>query len=196
LGVHILYLQASHSTPKTTLTKIASMAIVSLMEFQAAYAYPHRMESERLVMFYDDRVTDPQRDLDAMDRHVAKLETMTGQPLRAKIYWVRGELFGQWRLAIYGLALGSSRSPANWETADHPDCLSEDRHELAHTVIHQLQPADADAPTLLIEGWAEAQAAMTPQKQAQWAKQSRGLWRERTGAGETESYLRDLTGPA
>jgi hypothetical protein len=40
------------------------------------------MESERLVMFYDDRVTDPQRDLEAMDQHVAQLETITGKPLR------------------------------------------------------------------------------------------------------------------
>jgi len=196
LGAYILHLQASHSTPKNTLTNIASVAIASLMELQAEYTYPYRMESQRLVMFYDDRVTDRQRDLEAMDGHVAQLETMTGSPLRAKIYWVRGELFGQRRMAICGLALGSSRSPADWETADHPDRLSEDRHELAHAVIHQLQPADADAPTVLIEGWAEAHAGMTSQKRAEWAQQSRTLWRERTEAGLTESYLRDLTGPA
>jgi hypothetical protein len=55
------------------------------------YTYPHRLESERLVMFYDDGLTDPERDLAAMDRHVARLEALTGSPLRAKIYWVRGE---------------------------------------------------------------------------------------------------------
>src|SRR5262249_3478584 len=115
---------------------------------------------------------------------------------REKVHWVRGELLGQRLMAICGLALGSSRSPENWETADHPDRLSEDRHELAHAVIHQLAPADADAPTLLIEGWAEAHAGMTPQKQAEWAKQSRALWRERTGAGPNQSYLRELTGPS
>src|SRR5262249_26114696 len=153
-----------------------SMAVASLMELQARYTYSHRMESERLVMFYDDRVTNPERDLEAMDRHVAHLETTTGKPPREKVHWGRGELLGQRLMAICGLALGSSRSPENWETADHPDRLSEDRHELAHAVIHQLAPADADAPTLLIEGWAEAHAGMTPQKQAEWAKQSRALW--------------------
>ena len=196
LGAYVLHLVASASTPKNTLTRIARMAIASLMELEAAYTYPHRMESERLVMFYDDRVTEPRRDLEAMDRHVAGLEELTGAPLRAKIYWVRGELLGQRLMAIAGLALGSARSPTDWETADHPDRLSEDRHELAHAVVHQLEPADADAPTLLIEGWAEAHAGMTAQKQAEWARRSRALWRGRTGAGPEQSYLRELTGPA
>jgi hypothetical protein len=71
-----------------------------------------------------------------------------------------------------------------------------DRHELAHAVVHQLQPPDTDAPTLLIEGWAEAHSGMTSTKRAQLAKRSRALWRERTGAGPMDSYLRDLTGPA
>ncbi len=196
LGAYLLHLQASHSTPKNTLTNIASMAIISLMELQATYTFPHRMESERLVMFYDDRVTDPQRDLEAMEKHVSELEALTGTPLREKIYWVRGELLGQRTAAFGNLALGSWRSPVNWETADHPDRVSEDRHELAHAVIYQLQPADSDAPTLLIEGWAEAHTGMTAQKQAEWAKQSRALWRERTGAGPAQSYLRELTGPS
>src|SRR5439155_9728069 len=196
LGAYVLHLAGSGSTPKNTLTNIASIAIASLMELQAKYTYPRRMESERLVMFYDDRVTHPQRDLEAMDHHVAQLEMITGKPLREKVYWVRGELLGQRRMAVCGIVLGSSRSPANWETADHPDRLSEDRHELAHAVIHQLQPAGADAPTLLIEGWAEAHAGMTSQKRAEWAKQSRVLWFERTGAGLSHSYLRELTGPS
>ncbi len=196
LGAYLLHLQASHSTPKNTLTNVAYMGVASLMELQARHAYPHRMESERLVMFYDDRVTDPQRDLEAMEKHVSELEALTGTPLREKIYWVRGELLGQRTAAFGNLALGSWRSPVNWETADHPDRVSEDRHELAHAVIYQLQPADSDAPTLLIEGWAEAHAGMTPQKRAEWAKQSRALWRERTGAGPTQSYLRELTGPS
>jgi hypothetical protein len=68
-----------------------------------------------------------------------------------------------------------------------------DRHELAHGVVHQLQPPDADPPTLLIEGWAEAHSGVTPQKRAKWAIDSRTLWRERTGAGGRASYLRELT---
>jgi hypothetical protein len=196
LGAYILHLAGSGSTPKNTLTNTATMGITSLMEIQASYTFPHRMESERLVMFYDDRVTNPQRDLEAMERHVAQLVALTGKPLREKIYWMRGELLRQRNMQFHGLVLGSWRSPDDWETADHPDRVSEDRHELAHAVIHKLQPAESDAPTLLIEGWAEAHAGMTPQKRAEWAKLSRALWRERTGAGPTQSYLRELTGPS
>ncbi len=196
LAVYTLRLATTgQSFPQNLCADLAGMAVASLMEGQAQVAYPHRLESQRLVMLYDDRVTDPHRDLEAMERHVAALEALTGQPLRAKIHWVRGEVFGRRQMAIRGLVLGSSHSPADWDTADHPLRLSVDRHELAHGVIHQLQPPDADAPTLLIEGWAEAQASMTFQKRAEFAKESRMLWRERTGAGPTQSYLRELTGP-
>jgi hypothetical protein len=196
LAVYVLHLASSARTPKNTLTHIAGMAVTSLMELEAKYTYPHRMESERLVMFYDDRLTNPQRDLQAMDGHVAELETITGTPLREKIHWARGELLGQRRMAFGGVALGSSSSPANWETADHPNRLSEDRHELAHAVIHQLQPAGSDAPTLLIEGWAETHNGMTSQTRADGARQSHALWRERTAAAPMQSYLRELTGPS
>ncbi len=192
LAAYILYLTTSGNTPKTSSRNTASMGVASLMELEAACIY-HQMESDRLVMFYDNRVTDPRRDLEAMDRHVARLEKITGRPLRAKIHWVRGELLGQRHMAILGI--GSASSPADWETADNPDGLSVDRHELAHGVIHEMQPPEADAPTLLIEGWAEAQSGTTYCRRAEWARQSRDLWRRRTGAGPTESYLRELTGP-
>jgi hypothetical protein len=185
---------AGRAFPKNIVSDVAGMAVASLMEGWAHLAYPHRLESRRLVMFYDDRVTRPHRDLEAMDRHVAGLEAATGRPLRAKIHWVRGELFGRRQMAIRGLALGSSQSPDDWETADHPIGLSVDRHELAHSVVHQLQPPDADPPTLLIEGWAEAHAGLTTRKRAELAKHSRGLWRARRGAGPADSYLRELTG--
>jgi hypothetical protein len=195
LSVYTLRLKVTgQSFPKNTFSDISGMAAATVMEGQVRLAYPHRLESRRLVMFYDGRVTDPHKDLDAMDRHVADLEAVTGQPLRAKIHWVRGEVFGLRHMAIRGLSLGSSRSPADWETADHPDGLSVDRHELAHGVVHQLQPPGADPPTLLIEGWAEAHSGVAPRRRAEWAIQSRGLWRERTRAVGTASYLRELTG--
>ncbi len=185
---------AGESFPKSIISDIAGMAVASLMEGQAKLTYPHRLESQRLLMFYDDRITDPHKDLEAMDRHVAALEALIGKPLRAKIHWVRGEVLGQQRFAIRGLVLGSSHSPSDWATADNPTRLSVDRHELAHGVMHQFQPVDADPPSLLIEGWAEAQAGMTSQKRAAFAKESRDLWRERTGARPAQSYLRELTG--
>src|SRR5262249_40571443 len=117
------------SFPRSIFSDLAGMAIASLMEGQAQWTYPHRLESPRLVMFYDDRVSAPYKDLEAMDRHVAELEAVTDRPLRAQIHWVRGELFGRRQMQIRGLVLGSSQSPANWDTADHPFRLSVDRHE-------------------------------------------------------------------
>jgi hypothetical protein len=194
LAAYTLRLMASgHSFPKNAFADIAATTGASVVEGQARLAYPYRAESQRLVMFHDDRVTDPQRDLEAMERHVTALEAATGQHLRGKIHWVRGSVFGLQKMSTGGLALGSSQSPADWDTADHPFRLSVDRHELAHAVIHQTQPPDADPPTLFIEGWAEAHSGMTAQKRAELARHSRHLWRERTGAGADRSYLRDLT---
>src|SRR5262249_6610197 len=83
---------------------------------------PHRLEGERLVMFHRGVAT-PERDLAAMEAHVARLEELTGRPLRAKIYWVRGKLLGHGRMALRGLALGSDRSPDDWDTDDHQFAL-------------------------------------------------------------------------
>jgi len=134
--------------PHNTLMTLMTRAGHNLMEAQAVYLYPHRLESQRLVMFYDDQVTDPEGDLGAMDRHVARMEEMTGLSLQAKIYWVRGPLLGRRGLCCNGVALGSEQSPA-----DHLD-----RHELAHAVLYQHYSPDTEPPTLLSEGWAESQS--------------------------------------
>jgi hypothetical protein len=99
-------------------------------------------------MFYNDGLTDPEGDLQAMDQHVADMEKRTGLSLKAKIFWARGPLLGRRRLCCVGIALGSDSSPAN----------ELDRHELAHAIINQHSPRDSDPPTLLSEGWAESQA--------------------------------------
>jgi hypothetical protein len=123
------------------------MAGLSLMEAQAPFAYPGRLETSRLVMFYDDRVQKPEADIQAMDQHLAQMELETGLYLREKIHWVRGRLLGQGALCLNGLALGSSESPAS----------SLDRHELAHALVYQHHEPDTEPPTLLSEGWAVAQ---------------------------------------
>src|SRR5262249_30697874 len=120
--------------PNNLCWTLVSLSSGSLMEAQAVCLYPRRAETKHLVMFYDVRVAHPRRDAEAMEGHVSRLEAMTGEPLRAKIYWVRGPLLGMGPMACYGLAIGSSRSPEDWETADHPRRLSVDRHELAHAV--------------------------------------------------------------
>jgi hypothetical protein len=191
---------------------LMKMAGASLMEAQARAFYPHRLESQRLVMFYDGGVTDPQGDIDAMDRHVAAMEELTGLPLRTKVYYVRGKLLDQGGLCYLGLALASPESPAGYL----------DRHELAHAVLYQHNAPDTDPPTLLSEGWAESQsndgkalarqAVSRRQLIAGWRRLSEpqrrdvslSMW-DREGferlVGEVAeaqgdvSYLRVLTGP-
>ena len=142
-------LQYRRSQIAPTLPFIAfAMAGSSIGEIEAAWRYPNRIESDRLIMFYDRKITDPRGDLVAMERHVANLERMTRRPLRAKIAWVRGSLLGQRSLSVGRLALASDASPA----------LALDRHELAHAVMYQLMTPASAPPMLLTEGWAESQS--------------------------------------
>ncbi len=133
-----------HNPPMILMARLGH----NLMEGQAVCFYPHRMESKRVVMFYDDQVSDPKKDLEAMDEHVARLEALLELPLRSKIYWVRGPLLGRSGLCCNGIALGSNQSPTDYL----------DRHELAHAVIYQQYGPDTDPPTMLGEGWAESQS--------------------------------------
>src|SRR5579871_2322117 len=137
--------------PRNALTAFAMMCGASLMEGQAAYLYPHRIETPHLIMVYD-RLQTPQQDADTMEQHVTRLAAFLRRPLRAKILWVRGPLLGRQDISLFGLSLGSAESPTDWKE-DHLD-----RHELAHAVIAEQCPYDADPPAVLIEGWAESQA--------------------------------------
>jgi hypothetical protein len=197
-----------HDLPMILMTRVGH----NLMETEAIYLWPSRLESARLVMFYDARITDPEGDLRAMDQHVARLEQMTGLPLRTKIYWVRGGLLGQRALCCYGIVLGSDQSPAG----------SLDRHELAHAVETQHASPEKDSPTLLGEGWAESQSLESRELAegaldlaktlAEWARLPetesdemlastmepegfRRLMSMYKDSGKGPSYLRELTGP-
>jgi hypothetical protein len=157
-----------------------------LMEAQAVCLYPRRLESERLVMFFDDHVADPEGDLRAMDRHIARMEALLDRPLRARIYWARGSLLGQRNLCCLGVSLGSDRSPAGVL----------DRHELAHAVLGQQENAALDPPTLLEEGWAESQAWDRTQL-AERALSLRQLVRQGAAlpAGDRAQFLKTLVDP-
>jgi len=139
--------------PDNLFFKFAVGVAASTMEGAVAVAYPRRLETERLVMFYDQLET-PQRDAELMDRYVAQLEKTLGQPLRGRVYWVRGPLLGRRSTALPGFALGTAASP-DWEAELGNDL---DRHELAHAVLYQHLGPDADLPMFLDEGWAESQA--------------------------------------
>jgi hypothetical protein len=198
LSLYAIYQLGKGEVPNNVWWKLVSLSSGTVMEAQAVYLYPHRIATNHLVMFYDDRVDRPRRDAEAMEGHVTRLEAMTGRPLRARIYWVRGRLLGRGSMACYGLAAGSSRSPENWETADHPTHLSVDRHELAHAVLLQLYRPDSDPPFLLVEGWAESQAGRSRSTLAAEALASRERWLSRLGltGGTSQSYLRELLRPS
>jgi hypothetical protein len=178
--------EVSRHLPNT----LFKMAAASLMEAQARYLYPQRVETERLVMFYRDDLANPQGDAEAMDRYVARLVEMTGLPLREKIWWVRGPLLDQSGLTLYGLAPGSSESP--------PAAL--DRHELAHAVLCQHDYPDSDPPTFLMEGWAESQSgdskvlASRALSQRRLFTVSKGRWARMSDVEQTE-FLHTLLGP-
>jgi hypothetical protein len=127
---------------------LAIGSATSVAELVLPWQYPQRIATDRIVMFYDSRVTDPEGDLRAMEAHVERMELETGLRLRAPVFWVRGSLLGKQAMALPGFALGSAQSPA--------DAL--DRHELAHVVLAQHFPVGTIPPMLLNEGWAEAQA--------------------------------------
>jgi hypothetical protein len=198
LSLYAILQWRQNEVPNDVCWNTVAWASGSLMEAQALYLYPRRVETEHLVMFHDDRVATPRRDALAMDEHVARLAAILGVPLRAKIFWVRGRLLGMGPMACSGMAAGSARSPADWDTADHPQCLSVDRHELAHAVIQQWCKPDSDPPFLLVEGWAECQAGPSRANQAALALESRARWLARRGLSEAtrQSYLSELLGPS
>jgi hypothetical protein len=179
----------NHERPHNTPYRLMQMAGGSLMEPHAKYLYPHHKESERLVMFYGDGVDDPDGDLAEMEKHVARLEELTGRKLRDKVYWVRGSMVGFDQICNRGLAEGSSKGPAG----------DDDRHELAHAVLSQHETRKTDPPTLLIEGWAVSQETGGDR-----ARLANDALTARGGASGDQALpewagsktcLRDLTGP-
>ena len=78
-----------------------------LIHGHAQLIYPYRVETARLVMYYDDRVTQPEADAAALDAHLAKLEQILGRQQHSIIHWVRGPALGQRGMCIHSVALGS-----------------------------------------------------------------------------------------
>ena len=122
--------------------------MLHLVEPALAHGYRHRLESERLVMLFDDDLEHPEEDLAEMERFVADLEGTIDRPLRGKIVWVRGPVLGFRALSTPGYALGTP--------GGRVDVL--DRHELTHSTLNQHLNPGVLPPMFLIEGWAEAAA--------------------------------------
>jgi hypothetical protein len=143
---YMFYEQGRKNLPNTQAHKVGRMAAVTLLTAHAQLRYPHRLETDRLVMYYDDRVTDPAGDAAAMDAHLARLEEVLGRRQHARIRWVRGQALGMHAMSIHSVALASEASPAD----------SFDRHELAHAFLYQFSDPGSEPPMLLLEGWAMA----------------------------------------
>ena len=94
--------------------------------------------------------------VEAMDRHVEKMEHLLGTETPGKVHWVRGSLLGLSFMHLWGVALGSESG--SW-TREADGLTSVDRHEVAHwTIDSHVQLYQAPRPIILAEGWAETQS--------------------------------------
>ena len=184
VGLYAMARWQDRWVPNNLPMNLAKVMGVTLMRLEAAIEYPNPLETKRLAMLYD-RLEHPREDADAMDRHLAAMETMLGGALRGKVFWVRGSLpkLGLGSLSTHGLALGSDKSPGDWQSF----MGFFDRHELAHAAIDQFRSPGADPPYVLHEGWAQLRCGDTPV-----ALSRRALTLRSTNS---EINLRELLGP-
>ena len=184
VGLYAMTQWRDRWVPNNLPMNMAKVMGVTLMRLEASIEYPNQLETERLVMFYD-HLEHPREDAEAMDRHLAAMETMLGGSLRGKVFWVRGPLpkLGLSGLSTHGLALGSDTSPADWQSY-----VGLDRHELAHAALDQFRSPGADPPYVLHEGWAQARCGETPAALSREALTLR--------SANPEIGLRELLGPS
>ena len=183
VGLYAMIEWGDRRVPNNLPMNLAKVMGVTLMRLEASIEYPNRLETDRLVMFYD-RLSHPTEDAEAMDQHLAAMEAMLGGTLRAKVFWIRGPLpkLGLSGLSTNGIAIGSDASPADWRSY-----VGLDRHELAHAAINQFRSPSAYPPCVLEEGWAQSQCGETP---AALARDALTLHSE-----SPEINLRQLLGP-
>jgi hypothetical protein len=127
----------------------------SFMDLEARVRYPQRTTGRKVVMIHAG-VENAEAEVEAMDRHVERMETLLGQTTRGKCHWVRGRLLGMERMCLFGVALGSE--PGH-EAVGEDGLTTLDRHEVAHWTINcSFRPYQTIPPGALIEGWAESQS--------------------------------------
>jgi len=151
-----------------------------LADLEARWLYPERTRGKWVTMV-GAKSGAAQSQVAAMDRHVDASLARLNQSKTWPIVWYRGSLFGLSRLAIYDMALGTevSQDPRDADSLSEPD-----RHEVAHCVFLQNFTIQSDPPTVLIEGWAEANQGTSAEELASIA------WHDRE-AGRSLS-LREL----
>jgi hypothetical protein len=142
----------------------------SLVMLHAHAKYPNRLESEKVVMLFDQLKT-ASDDLQKMNEHVSEMEKTWGLQRSSPIFWIRGSALGLNGLSWRGTALGTRNSPQSWSMPmlpplDRKQLDSEaiedqlknhgllDRHEVAHIVLNRFSNPKSDPPALFDEGWA------------------------------------------
>jgi hypothetical protein len=88
VGLYAMTQWRDRCVPNNVPMNLAKVMGATVMRLEASIEYPNRLETQRLVMFYD-RLGHPREDAEAMDRHLAAMETMLGGSLRGKVFWVR-----------------------------------------------------------------------------------------------------------
>jgi hypothetical protein len=183
-GTYAIGQLRSRTIPNNMTMRTAEMAGASMITAQTAGMA--RITGDNVVMI-SCRAADQRRDAEAMDRFVGSLSNdVLGAPLRTRVHWVRAssvlrtdDLRG---LALRSVALGNVGPPTRFvvDSRDGPiPALSTtmtpqdevarldhvDRHEVAHAVLNQYLSTSSDVPALLFEGWAEAVAWLSEQRQ-------------------------------
>jgi hypothetical protein len=125
----------------------------SFFDLLTRFQYPVRTGGETVVMIAEPMPGAPEQ-VAAMDRHIKALRArLGGVTTSRRVHWVRGSLMGIGGHAIYGMCMGSrpGEQPAG---ADGLAWL--DRHEVAHCVLSSFMYTDIEPPSVLTEGWAQA----------------------------------------
>src|SRR5262249_32520687 len=132
----------------------------SLLDLDARLEYPQRTIGEKVVMISAPMPeADARAQVAAMDRHVGALEARLNRKIPGRIHWVRGPLFGIGRRAVVGMCMGTR--PGD-ESPDAEGLCTTDRHEVAHCVLTGQCAAGFAPPTVLTEGWAQANQGTDP----------------------------------
>jgi hypothetical protein len=125
----------------------------SFFDLLTRFQYPVRTGGKTVVMIAEPMPGAPEQ-VAAMDRHIEALwARLGGVSTTRRVHWVRGSLMGIGGHAIYGMCMGS---PPGERPAGAEGLSSLDRHEVAHCVLSSFMPAWIEPPSVLTEGWAEA----------------------------------------
>lgn len=188
LAGHFFYglaIAETRRAPMTPALKLLMVMAESLMDLEARFRYPQRTHGEKVVMLSPPvPEAEARAQVAAMDRHVRALERRLGLPTKGTIHWARGPLLGQEAKAFLGLCMASQPGGA---PTDAEGLSSLDRHEVAHCVATNHCDPWFDAPSVLTEGWAQANQGDDPVDQAARVRED-----IEQGSGLT---LRQLVGP-